>query len=57
MSSAACSSFHPAPVAAISVSLPTVRFSQDRLPELVAALAVTAADIERDLARTTPPGG
>lgn len=31
--------------------------SQDRLPELVAALAVTAADIERDLARTTPPGG
>ena len=41
-------------VAAISVSLPTVRFSQDRLPELVAALAVTAVDIERDLAHAAP---
>lgn len=45
------------PVAAISVSLPTVRFNQDRLPELVAALAVTAADIERDLARTARAAG
>lgn len=34
---------------ALSLSLPTTRFSQDRLPELVAALAVSASDIERDL--------
>lgn len=45
------------PVAAISVSLPTVRFNQDRLPELAAALAVTAADIERDLARSAATPG
>jgi DNA-binding IclR family transcriptional regulator len=44
------------PIAAISVSLPTIRFSQERLPELVAALAVTAADIERDMARVLEGG-
>ena len=46
-----------APVAAISVSLPTVRFTQGRLPELVAALAVTAADIERDVAHMSSARG
>lgn len=35
--------------AAISVSMPSVRFSNDKLPQLVAALAMTAKDIERDL--------
>ncbi|TQJ50587.1 IclR family transcriptional regulator [Phycicoccus sp. SLBN-51] len=35
--------------AAVSVSIPTVRFSSDRLVELVAALAVTTTDIERDM--------
>ena len=37
--------------AAISVSLPTVRFSEDTLPRLVTALALTARDVEQDLAR------
>ena len=46
-----------APVAAISVSLPTVRFTQGRLPERVAALAVTAADIERDVAHMSSARG
>ena len=36
--------------AAVSVSMPTVRFSSDRLIEVVAALAVTTTDIERDMA-------
>ncbi|MEW9549060.1 IclR family transcriptional regulator [Nonomuraea sp. NPDC050783] len=35
--------------AAVSVSMPTSRFSRDRLPELVAALSVTARDIEAEL--------
>jgi DNA-binding IclR family transcriptional regulator len=35
--------------AAVSVSLPTARFSRERLPRLVAALAVTTTDIEREL--------
>ncbi|XVU29217.1 IclR family transcriptional regulator [Actinoplanes sp. CA-054009] len=35
--------------AAVSVSMPSVRFSRDRLPEIVAALAVTARDIEEAL--------
>ncbi|GAB2680802.1 IclR family transcriptional regulator [Thalassiella azotivora] len=37
--------------AAVSVSLPTARFSQDGLPSLVSALALTARDIEQELAR------
>ena len=37
-------------VAAISLSMPSLRFTRDRLTQLVAALAVTARDIERDLA-------
>lgn len=37
--------------AAISVSLPTVRFSEDKLVHLVAALTLTARDIEQDLTR------
>jgi DNA-binding IclR family transcriptional regulator len=37
--------------AAISVSMPTVRFSEERLVQLVTALALTARDIEQDLAR------
>ena len=36
--------------AAVSISLPTARFSRNVLPQLVAALAVTTADIERELA-------
>ncbi|HET8601798.1 MAG TPA: IclR family transcriptional regulator [Segeticoccus sp.] len=40
---------------AVSLSLPTVRFSTDRLPELVAALSVTTSDIERDLATALVP--
>jgi IclR family acetate operon transcriptional repressor len=32
--------------AAVSVSMPSSRFSRDRLPEIVAALALTARDIE-----------
>ncbi|WP_433361297.1 IclR family transcriptional regulator [Actinoplanes sp. CA-142083] len=35
--------------AAVSVSMPTARFSRDRLPEIVAALALTARDIEDQL--------
>ena len=42
--------------AAISVSLPTVRFSEDKLPQLVTALALTARDIEQDLARALARG-
>jgi DNA-binding IclR family transcriptional regulator len=37
-------------VAAISLSMPSVRFSSDRLAQLVAALRATAADLEHDLA-------
>ena len=37
--------------AALSVSMPTVRFSEEKLPQLVTALALTARDIEQDLAR------
>lgn len=36
--------------AAVSVSMPSLRFSEERLPQIVAALAVTARDIESDLA-------
>jgi len=36
--------------AAVSVSLPTARYSRTTLPRLVAALAVTTTDIERELA-------
>jgi DNA-binding IclR family transcriptional regulator len=35
--------------AAVSISLPTARYSRTVLPQLVAALAVTTADIEREL--------
>ena len=45
--------------AAVSISLPTARYSRTVLPTLVAALAATTADIERDLAAVlaTPPTG
>lgn len=39
--------------AAISISLPTARFSRTVLPRLVAALATTSADIERAVAAAT----
>jgi IclR family acetate operon transcriptional repressor len=42
--------------AAVSVSLPTVRFTEEKLPHLVAALALTARDIEQDLARALARG-
>ncbi|MEU4692633.1 IclR family transcriptional regulator C-terminal domain-containing protein [Actinoplanes sp. NPDC023714] len=35
--------------AAVSIPMPARRFSRERLPEIVAALAVTARHIERDL--------
>jgi DNA-binding IclR family transcriptional regulator len=35
--------------AAVTVSMPTTRFSRDRLPALVGALAVTARDIEEEM--------
>ncbi|MEV0616716.1 IclR family transcriptional regulator [Nonomuraea sp. NPDC050404] len=35
--------------AAVSVSMPSSRFSRDRLPELVGALSLTARDIEEEL--------
>jgi IclR family acetate operon transcriptional repressor len=38
------------PRAALSLALPSARFSHDRLPEWVAALATTATQLERDLA-------
>jgi IclR family transcriptional regulator, acetate operon repressor len=38
--------------AAVSISLPTARYSRTVLPQLVAALAVTTADIERELTAT-----
>jgi len=41
--------------AALSISLPTVRFSREKLPQLVAALALTARDIELDLAHQFSP--
>jgi IclR family transcriptional regulator, acetate operon repressor len=37
------------PTAAISISMPAVRFDRDDLPALVAALTITAARIERAL--------
>lgn len=40
--------------AAVSISLPTARYSRKSLPKLVAALAVTTADIERELTATIP---
>jgi len=43
--------------AALSLSLPTVRFSKERLPQLVTALALTARDIEQDLAHALSAGG
>ena len=39
--------------AAVSISLPTARYSRTILPELVGALAATTTDIERDLAAAT----
>jgi DNA-binding IclR family transcriptional regulator len=42
--------------AAISVSLPTARYSRTTLPQLVAALAVTTTDIERELAAALAAG-
>ncbi|MEV0590625.1 IclR family transcriptional regulator [Nonomuraea cavernae] len=36
-------------LAALSVSLPTVRFSRDRLPELTSALAMTVRDVEEEM--------
>jgi IclR family acetate operon transcriptional repressor len=47
-------------VAALTLSMPTVRFSRVRLPEWVAALSSTALALERDLAAASgdgPPGG
>lgn len=35
--------------AAVSVSMPTVRFAEERVPHLVTALALTARDIEQDM--------
>lgn len=40
--------------AAVSISLPTARYSRAVLPTLVAALATTTADIERELTVTIP---
>lgn len=37
--------------AAVTVSMPTARFAEERLPQLVTALAMTARDIEEELAR------
>jgi IclR family transcriptional regulator, acetate operon repressor len=42
--------------AAVSISLPTARYSRTVLPQLVAALAVTTADIERELAAAIATG-
>ncbi|GGO72247.1 IclR family transcriptional regulator [Nonomuraea cavernae] len=36
-------------LAALSVSLPTVRFSRDRLPELTSALAMAVRDVEEEM--------
>jgi len=41
--------------AAVSISLPTARYSRTTLPQLVGALAATTADIERDLAAALTP--
>jgi DNA-binding IclR family transcriptional regulator len=41
--------------AALSISMPSVRFSREKLPQLVAALAFTARDIEQDLADQLSP--
>jgi DNA-binding IclR family transcriptional regulator len=38
--------------AAVSVSMPTARFSRDRLPEIVSALALTVRDIEDQMRPT-----
>ena len=35
--------------AAVTVSMPTVRFREDRLVDIVSALALTTRDIERDM--------
>lgn len=40
--------------AAVTVSMPTARFREPRLGDIVSALAVAANDIERDLGATTP---
>ncbi|GAA1766389.1 IclR family transcriptional regulator [Nonomuraea bangladeshensis] len=40
--------------AALSVSMPTSRFSRTRLPELVGALSVTARDIEHEMRVSHP---
>ena len=41
--------------AAVSISLPTARYSRATLPRLIATLATTTADIERDLAAAATP--
>lgn len=38
------------PAAAVSISMPAVRFDRDELPTMVAALSTTAAKIEQALA-------
>ena len=38
------------PIAAVSVSMPTVRYRKERVPELVAALGVAADAVSRGLA-------
>ena len=43
--------------AAVSISLPSARYSRTVLPQLVAALAVTTADIERELAAAVAARG
>jgi DNA-binding IclR family transcriptional regulator len=41
---------HGRPAAAVSISMPAVRFDRDELPTMVAALSTTAAKIEQALA-------
>ena len=43
--------------AAVSVSMPSSRFSEERLPQVVAALTATARDLETDLARAAARPG
>lgn len=42
--------------AAVSVSMPTTRFSRDRLTDLVGALSLTARDIEEEMRAAGTPG-
>ncbi|MFC5105128.1 IclR family transcriptional regulator [Kibdelosporangium philippinense] len=41
--------FARAPVAAVAIAMPTVRFHRDRVPSLVSALGATVAAVEQDL--------